>query len=287
MNIRENVTENGNLYGKWEIAENTWCITDGWHNFTYLLIGTQKAMLIDSCSGEGNIRAVVESITEKPVIVLNTHGHFDHTGGNSCWPEAWMTREAALHAREPFSQEYAKWFSAKPYPDYKIHLIEDGQRIGLGQRTVEVITIPAHSEGSIAILDEETRFLFTGDEIESGQVIWIVRNRAIPLKELAQMHKANMEKLLGRRNEYDYIWPAHNGQPLFPDRYLHDFIKLDQMIIEGNRRVMEDTAGFGFPADNQAVPNPFQDYGKLCRVQYGTASIIYSESEVIYHNQAC
>lgn len=287
MNIRENVTENGNLYGKWEIAENTWCITDGWHNFTYLLIGKEKAMLIDSCSGEGNIRAVVESITEKPVIVLNTHGHFDHTGGNSCWPEAWMTKEAALQAREPFSPEHAKWFYAKPYPDYRIHLIEDGQKIDLGQRTVEVITIPAHSEGSAAILDEETRFLFTGDEIESGQVIWIVRNRAIPLKELAQTHKANMEKLLGRRNEYDYIWPAHNGLPLFPDRYLHDFIKLDELIIEGNHQVMGDTAGFGFPADNQAVPNPFQDYGKLCRAQYGTANIIYSESEVIYHNQAC
>lgn len=287
MNIRENVTENGNIYGKWEIAENTWCITDGWHNFTYLLIGAEKAILIDSCSGEGNIRAVVESITEKPVMVLNTHGHFDHTGGNSCWPEAWMTKEASLHAKEPFGPEYAKWFYSKPYPDYKIHLIEDGQRIDLGKRSVEIITIPAHSEGSAAVLDESTRFLFTGDEIESGQVIWIVRNRAVSLKELAHMHKHSMEKLLARRNEYDYIWPAHNGMPLFPDRYLHDFIKLDQLIAEDAWQVMEDTAGFGFPADNQAVPNPFKDYGKLCRAQYGTANIIYSESEVIYHNQTC
>lgn len=283
--IRENVTEQGNIYGKWQIAEDTWCITDGWHNFVYLLIGEEKALLIDSCSGEGNIRAVVEGITEKPVMVLSTHGHFDHTGGNSCWPEAWMTKEAAVHAKEPFGPIHEKWFRSKPYQDYKIHYIENGQRIDLGQKIVEIISIPAHSEGSVAVLDKNTRFLFTGDEIESGQVIWIVRNQSVSLKELAQMHKMNMEKLLEFRQDYDYIWPAHNGVPLYPDRYIQDFIELDKLIIEGRQQVMEDTAGFGFPADNQTTVNPFQDYGKLCRTQYGTASVIYSESSVVYHNK--
>lgn len=283
--IRENVTEQGNIYGKWQIAEDTWCITDGWHNFVYLLIGEEKALLIDSCSGEGNIRAVVEGITEKPVMVLNTHGHFDHTGGNSCWPEAWMTKEAAVHAKEPFGPMHEKWFRSKPYQDYKIHYIENGQRIDLGQKIVEIISIPAHSEGSVAVLDKNTRFLFTGDEIESGQVIWIVRNQSVSLKELAQMHKMNMEKLLEFRQDYDYIWPAHNGVPLYPDKYIQDFIELDKLIIEGRQQVMEDTAGFGFPADNQTTVNPFQDYGKLCRTQYGTASVIYSESSVVYHNK--
>lgn len=283
--IRENVTEQGNIYGKWQIAEDTWCITDGWHNFVYLLIGEEKALLIDSCSGEGNIRVVVEGITEKPVMVLSTHGHFDHTGGNSCWPEAWMTKEAAVHAKEPFGPMHEKWFRSKPYQDYKIHYIENGQRIDLGQKIVEIISIPAHSEGSVAVLDKNTRFLFTGDEIESGQVIWIVRNQSVSLKELAQMHKMNMEKLLEFRQDYDYIWPAHNGVPLYPDRYIQDFIELDKLIIEGRQQVMEDTAGFGFPADNQTTVNPFQDYGKLCRTQYGTASVIYSESSVVYHNK--
>lgn len=283
--IRENVTEQGNIYGKWQITEDTWCITDGWHNFVYLLIGEEKALLIDSCSGEGNIRAVVEGITEKPVMVLSTHGHFDHTGGNSCWPEAWMTKEAAVHAKEPFGPIHEKWFRSKPYQDYKIHYIENGQRIDLGQKIVEIISIPAHSEGSVTVLDKNTRFLFTGDEIESGQVIWIVRNQSVSLKELAQMHKMNMEKLLEFRQDYDYIWPAHNGVPLYPDRYIQDFIELDKLIIEGRQQVMEDTAGFGFPADNQTTVNPFQDYGKLCRTQYGTASVIYSESSVVYHNK--
>lgn len=285
MMIRENVTENGNIYGKWQIARDTWCITDRWKNFAYLLIGKEKALLIDSCSGEGNIRTVIESITEKPVMVLSTHGHFDHTGGNSCWPDAWMTKEAALHAKEPFDPTHEEWFQAKPYPDYQIHDIQDGQKIDLGQRIAKIISIPAHSEGSVAILDEKTRFLFTGDEIESGQVIWIVRNQSVSVKELARMHKTNMEKLLEYRSNYDYIWPAHNGVPLEPDSYIQDFIKLDELIMEDHQQTMEDTAGFGFPADNQAVPNPFQDYGKLYRAQYGAASVVYSESSAVYHNK--
>ena len=82
-----NVNENGKIYGKWKIMPDTWCITDGWGNFIYLLIGKEKAMLIDTCSCEGNVREVVEEITEKEIMVVNTHGHFDHTGGNACWPK--------------------------------------------------------------------------------------------------------------------------------------------------------------------------------------------------------
>ena len=285
MEIRTNVTENGNIYGKWQIAEDTWCITDHWQNFIYLLIGEEKAMLIDTCSGEGNLREAVESITEKEVMVVNTHGHFDHTGGNSCWADAWMTEEAAVHAKEPFGPMYREWFESKPYPDYQIHFLKDGDVIDLGNRKVEVIAIPAHSEGSIALLDKDTRFLFCGDEIDSGQVIWFVRNKAVSLKELAAQHKKNMEKLIARRADYDILFPAHNGLPLIPDRYLADFIALDEKVMEGTQEIHEDTAGFGFPADTQAVPNPFMDYGKLVRVSFGAANIVYSEGMSVYHNE--
>ena len=282
--IRTNVTENGNVYGKWEIAEKTWCITDHWQNFIYLLEGEEKAMLIDTGSGEGDIRAVVQEITDKEIMVINTHGHFDHTGGNSCWSDAWMTREAAVHAKEPFDLLHKEWFESQPYPDYRIHYLKDADQIDLGERVVEVISIPAHSEGSIALLDRNTRYLFVGDEIESGQVIWFVRNQAVSLKELADAHKKNMEKLKTRRKEYDLIWPAHNGMPLHPDTYLRDFMILDEMIMEGRQIILEDTAGFGFPPDTQKIKNPFMDYGKLVRTKYGAANIVYSEKESVYHN---
>lgn len=285
MELRTNVTQMGNIYGKWQIGEETWCITDHWQNFIYLLIGREKAMLIDTGSGEGNVRQVVEGITDKPIMVVNTHGHFDHTGGNSCWPEAWMTEQAAVHAKTPFDTIHGEWFCSKPYKDYEIHLLRDGDKIDLGERCVEVISVPAHSEGSIAFLDENTRWLFCGDEIESGQVIWFVRNESISLEDIAAVHRVNMEKLLERRKDYDLLWPSHNGAPINPTPYLKDFIALDEAIIEGKQKILSDTAGFGFPADNQAAANLFMDYGSLLRAEKGLAAVVYASGESVYHNK--
>ncbi len=282
--MTKNTDEMGNIYGYFQIAPDTWCITNRWQNFMYLLCGRKKAMLIDTGSGEGNIREIVEKLTDKPVFVVNTHGHFDHSGGNSCWQEVWMAKEAAEHAKEPFTPMHREWFMAQPWPDYEIHELTDGMVIELGEREVEVISIPAHSEGSLAFLDRNTRYLFSGDELESGQVIWFVRNEAVPLQKMAEEHRKNMEKLKARRSEYDWIWPAHNGAPLYPDAYLQDFIELDEMVMKGEITPLSHTAGFGFPTDTQAVPNPFQKYGALKRLEHGVASVVYSPGESIYHN---
>lgn len=265
----------GNLFGKWQIAPNTWCITNRWANFMYLLIGEEKAMLIDTGSAEGNLREFVETITDKPIMVVNTHGHFDHTGGNSCWAKAWMTKEAAKCAKIPFSPMHKEWFDSKGYPDYQIQELSDGDIVELGNRQVEVIAIGAHSEGSIALLDRTIRAMFTGDELESGQVLWFVRDHALPRKEVAALHKRNMEKLLSYRKEYDWLWPAHNGVPLLPDIYLQDFITLDEQVMAGTAKVMPNTGGFGFPTDASQAGGPFAQFGKLERVEYGTASVVY------------
>ena len=268
-----NQDERGNLFGKWQIAENTWCITNRWSNFMYLLIGEEKAMLIDTGTGEGNIRKFVETITDKPIMVVNTHGHFDHTGGNFWWSEAWMKKESVECARESFSFMEQAWFDEKDYPEYAINILEDGEVVDLGNREVEVIAIGAHNEGSIALLDRKTKSVFVGDELESGQVLLFVRNENIPLAEVAALHKKNMEKLKAHRTEYDLIWPAHNGAPLVPDQYLADYIALDEELIAGTAKIAENTGGLGFPTDNSQ--GPFAEFGNLERAVHGLASIVY------------
>ena len=263
----------GNLFGKWQIAKDTWCITNRWCNFMYLLIGEEKALLIDSGTGEGNIRKFVEDITDKPVMVANTHGHFDHTGGNFRWKEVWMHKDSVDCARNAFADYGEDFWSDKEYPNYGINLLNDGDVIDLGNRTVKVLSIPAHNEGSLAFIDSATRGLFTGDELESGQVLLFVRNQNIPVKEAAENQKKNLERLKKMRNEYDLIWPSHNGTPLLPDRYLDDFIELDNQIINGTAKVCENTGGYGFPAD--LSQGPFSEFGELIRVSYGVASVVY------------
>lgn len=273
-----NIDDRGLLFGKWCTMPGVWTLTNRWQNFMHLLVGEEKALLIDTGYGEGNFREVVETITNKPVMVVNTHGHFDHTGGNGWWKDAWMAEGAVSSARVPFSDEQQSWYDAKPYKDYRIHVLEDGQIIDLGGKIVEVISIPAHQEGSIALLDKTDRLLFTGDEMESGQVLMFVRDRNLPVEEVISAHKANMEKLAARRSEYDFICPAHNGTMLQPDLYLNDFIALDQAILDGNAQIQPDTAGFGY-APYQQEGSFFAKMGLQERAQYGEASIVYQKKE--------
>ena len=274
----KNQDEKGLLFGIWQMQPDTWVITNRWQNFMYLLIGQEKAMLIDTGYGEGNLREVVERITDKPVMVINTHGHFDHTGGNALWEQAWMTPQAVAQAREPFSPQQAQWYAAKPYQDYTVNLVSDGDEFDLGGRTVEVISIPAHNESSIALLDHGRRLLFCGDELEAGQVLLFVRSRNIALNHVVAAHLENMKKLKARRAEYDAICPAHNGTPLTPDLYLDDFIALAQELLAGTAEISEDTAGFGFTPDASKDPF-FSRFGKLLRARHGQASFVFMQEK--------
>lgn len=271
----ENKTIHGMLYGSWAIRPNLWVLSNGWQNFQYLIVGETSAALIDTGYGEGNIRRVVEEITSLPVIPINSHGHFDHTGGNGCWPTVWMGAASQKDCKSGFSPIHDAWSAQKPFPNYETRVLEDGNRIDLGGEVLEVIAIPAHHDGSIALLAQKNRILFTGDEYESGQVL-ILKKRSDPefLPTIAR-HKANAERLLSYRDQYDSLFPAHNGYLLDPDRYLEDFIALDAEILMGTASERPDTAGFNYPADAVASGSGFGMFGKQKRVFHGVASIVY------------
>lgn len=275
---QENTTLQGLIYGSWAIRPNFWVISNQWKSFQYLLIGENKALLIDTGYGEGDIRSIVEEITRLPIMVINTHGHFDHTGGNGCWPVAWMGEASQVDCKSGFSPIHRTWASKKKYSDYETCVLSDGATIDLGNETLEVLSIPAHHDGSIALLAQENRILFTGDEFESGQVL-ILKKRSDPaFLPTIERHLANAERLLSRREEYDYLVPAHNGYMLDPDRYLKDFIALDQEILHDTAKEKPNTAGFNYPADPIASGSEFGIFGKQKRVFHGAASMIYIDA---------
>ena len=65
-----------------ETRPGLWMIAEPGHVYTWLVVGTERACLVDTGLGIEPIRPVVESITRLPVTVVNTHFHFDHVGGN-------------------------------------------------------------------------------------------------------------------------------------------------------------------------------------------------------------
>ncbi len=157
----------------------------------YLIIGKNHALLFDTGMGISDIKKVTETLTKLPIIVLNSHTHDDHVGGNWQFDTIYgmdtvFTRKNAQGSREDAQAEITpdqicdtlpKGFDAKAYAtrSWKItRFIHDGERIDLGGRTIEVIATPGHTPDAISLLDRANGLLFTGDTYYPAP-IWLYR----------------------------------------------------------------------------------------------------------------
>ena len=252
------MTVMGSRYGAYLTDYGIWVIRTQ-NVFSYLLEGSEQAMLIDTAYGKGNLRSVVEGITKKPLIVVNTHSHYDHSGGNGFWDAVWMgvggEKDAVRGKKQPF-------------PNYEIKAITDGQVFDLGGRKVTCIAIGAHHPSSIAFYDEAYGNLFTGDEIDPGQVLLNVRGDSKETPEIMKMHLGNMQKL--KNCDAKLLLPAHNGTPLDVS-YLDDFIDLSHGVLNGTVQPCATVAGYGIP------PMMWGGDRKLIRYRYKKASFVCSK----------
>ena len=141
---------------------------------TYLVLGTDRAALIDTGMGVGSLKQYVKQATDLPVFVINTHGHPDHCGGNAEFDETWINpadhdvfeKMASLEfrtddiSRMPGGAELAAGLQPTAPPPAPL---TDGQTFDLGGRILKIIFAPGHTHGSLSVYDEKTGTLFTGD----------------------------------------------------------------------------------------------------------------------------
>ncbi len=152
---------------------------------SYLLVGSTRAILIDTGLGVADIRQVVSRFTSLPVTVVTTHGHWDHIGGHGLFSEilihekeaAWISGEfpiplSAVKAnllREP--NELPSAFDLDVYRVYAggpTACLVDGDCLELGNRKLVVYHTPGHSPGHICLWEADRGYLFTGDLIYCG-----------------------------------------------------------------------------------------------------------------------
>lgn len=273
--MEEKLVETFGSYLSWKLDEHTWILNFmGGSQNMYLLEGTDRALLIDTGWGAGNLREHVQRLTAKPVIPALTHGHLDHSGGCGEWECVLMLKGAAADLytchRLPFD------VSALPYPDFERRLVQDGDVIDLGGRRVELLDISAHSNGSLAFLDRDSGYLFVGDELESAQVL-MYETEKIPgidfvLDEHLRAHHRNMLRLKARESEYQLIFPAHNGAPIARS-YLDDYIALTEHIYAGDAKIEDQ------------LHHKYAEAGdpehKLCRVRWGGASFFVNKADLM------
>ena len=158
---------------------------------SYLIIGTKQAVLFDTGMGIGDIHSLVSRMTSRPIVVLNSHTHNDHVGGN--WQfefvfgmDTAFTRANAKGSREDAQSELGpdmicgdlpKTFNRANYATkpWKISMaVRDGFKINLGGRTVEIIATPGHTPDAICLFDRANGLLFTGDTYYPAP-IWLYR----------------------------------------------------------------------------------------------------------------
>ena len=223
-----------------KINENTYVVDMGGVCYPYLLLGEEKALVIDTGMGQGNLREFFETITDLPMIVTNTHGHSDHTLWNGAFDEVYMHPKAIIDAKGGDMSD-----AMFPVPSFKPIPIEEGYVFDLGGRKIEVLETPCHSPGDLMFLDRENRMLFTGDNLEVGQVLIFYGDGETGAT--VKGHLEVLRKIEKLYDEFDTICPAHNGSP-FHKSVLKDFIENDERVLSGIEGTAELKSS-SFPVD--------------------------------------
>lgn len=170
----------------------------------YLVVGDKKALVIDTMNGYENVYDVVRTLTDLPLMVVNTHGHCDHIFGNVYFDEAYMNPNDSEVAKEHMAfQEFVESCKKRNLYMPPFKPIKDGDVIDLGGLTLDIISLPGHTPGGICLLLKEDRILFTGDGINHG--LWMQLNESKMLKDLLN----NLDKIMYVTKEADYILHGH------------------------------------------------------------------------------
>jgi glyoxylase-like metal-dependent hydrolase (beta-lactamase superfamily II) len=164
----------------------------------YLLVGKQKALLIDTGTGLFPLKPLIDNlIGDKRLVVVNTHTHFDHRGGNEEFNEISVHSLEANQLTKSFDvsflrdspQEIVKYYAEKNFslkPALNIKSIEEGYEFNLGDISLKVIHTPGHSPGSISLLSNKNE-MFTGDTAYYG-TLYLPKRKKLPII-LSTLHK--------------------------------------------------------------------------------------------------
>lgn len=187
----------------------------------WLILGRDKAVMIDSGLGLMPLRPTVEKLTGKPVLAVASHSHFDHIGGHHEFDHCLGHASEAHIMASPTPENTLAWgfldekfFTAFPHEDFTIegyslkpapltgHL-DEGDVIDLGDRTLQVLHLPGHAPSAVALYEAKTGQLFSGDVVYDGEL----------LDELICSDKedyvVSMERL--RELPVDAVHPGHYG----------------------------------------------------------------------------
>lgn len=179
-----------------EVAKDTYMINLMGLQAPSLIVGRDRALLLDTGLGNFDMMEIVRRITDKPVMLVLTHAHSDHMGGIGQFQEIYIHpadlpaaqafdadrlihEDDRLPAQKEFVAQAAAAFRARPenifdipetvmedrFSERRFIPLQPDQIIDLGGRQVQILEERGHTAGEIAVLDFQSRILFAGDGI--------------------------------------------------------------------------------------------------------------------------
>ena len=212
--------------------------------YCYLITGEKYALLIDTMFGFGDLKAYCETLTDKPIRLVNTHAHGDHFGGNYHFDSCYMHyrdiryfMEVPEIKKEQIADELRK-FLGEEYKDQidaddgnfadthnmKIYPIGDGDVFDLGDRKIEVFEVGGHTPGSVILIDSKTRIAYSGDACNGNTLLDF--NTCLPVSVYLQ----NLIRLKGIQNRFDMMYGGHE---IFDPTIIDEGIETAERVIEG------------------------------------------------------
>lgn len=202
-----------------KLEDHLWVIETNDKTTMYIIEGKDKAMLVDTGTKCEKLNEVVQKITQKPLIVVITHLHGDHAGNMNQFAEVYFHPADTVLLNK-----------VNPYPG-KIHFVTDGQVFDLGGKKIEVSHMPAHTPGSIVLLDRQAGNCFSGDAFGSGQV-WL------QLKPFATMNTyvescRKMENLMDQGITKIYCGHYPYVKKAYDKKYITEMRTLAEALVNG------------------------------------------------------
>ena len=211
---------------------------------SYLILGSKRALLFDTGMGIGKISDVTARLTRLPIIVLNSHTHFDHTGGNAEFSDIFdedtpFTRtnekgQSNVYSRDALAPEricghlppgvQPNSYSIRSF--HVAHRVKDGERIHLGNRELEVIFTPGHTPDSLSLLDRKHGLLFTGDTFYPGPIYLFTPETDF------DAYTKSVARLAKLAPKLELLLPAHNV-PLAAPEFLDRLEKAVEQVRSG------------------------------------------------------
>lgn len=253
------------------LSERAWRYHDADGCTSYLLVGDQRAYMIDTGCGREPLMPKVRSITHLDTELLLTHAHPDHYGAAHEFERIWLCGHELDCLRE--MEAFFDGMGVPPLPRERLCTFRDGDVFDAGGLTLEAVGLPGHTPGSCAFGYREGGMLFTGDAVGSGEIVLM----AIPFASSVSAYLTSLRRFCERVQAYGGEWyGGHSHQagiPGTPDYHppglwlARDMVSLCEGLLSG---VIQGT--------EQAEPHA-PDGRALC-ARYGCAGMVYLNEQI-------